>query len=105
MSQEGKVANFVFKTLSLFLGAMIIPESYEKIILIEKSTALEIFGCYPGYGDNRRGYFHTYVAVALSLGIENPEELEEYGKQRLLRYKQKPNSLELPKSLEWKYTL
>ena len=85
------MANFLFKTLSRFLGANIVPRTYDKIILIEKVSALDIFGYWPGYRACRRAYFHTYTADALAIGVQNPEELDEYGKHFLLRYKQTPH--------------
>ena len=87
MSKDGLVGTFVFKTLSCFLGGTIIPRNYGKIVLVDKFQALDIFGYLPGYSGCRRSYFHTYTAAALSAGIENVDELEEYGKHHLLRHK------------------
>ena len=91
LSVEGTLATFFFKTMSRFLGGAVIPGSYEKVILVEKVTALTVFGYQPTISCSRRGYFLAYTAFALALGIENVEELltGPYGKNRLLRHKGK----------------
>ena len=87
MSHEGVLANFVFKTLARFLGGFTIPQNYDKIILVERLTALDSFGYQPGHVGSRRSYFYTYTALALSMGIESPEQLIDYGKHMMLRYR------------------
>ena len=91
LSEEGTPATFLFKTMSRFLGGAVIPGSYEKVILVEKITALTVFGYQPTISCSRRGYFLAYTAFALALGIENVEELltGPYDKNRLLRHKGK----------------
>lgn len=95
LSEEGTLATFFFKTMSRFLGGTVIPSSYEKVILVEKVTALTVFGYQPTIRCSRRGYFLAYTAFALALGIENIDELltGPYGKNRLLRYKGKTEQL------------
>lgn len=91
LSREGKVGMFVFKTLSCFLGGTVVSKNYSKVILIDKMKALDIFGYLPGYTGCRQSFFYTYTAAALSAGISNVEELEDYGKQQLLHFRgQKP---------------
>lgn len=95
LSEEGTLATFFFKTLSRFLGGAVIPSSYEKVILVEKVTALSVFGYQPTIRCSRRGYFLAYTAFALSLGIDSIDDLitGPYGKNRLLRYKGRTEQL------------
>ena len=86
---------FFFKTMSRFLGGGVIPSSYEKVILVEKYTALAVFGYQPTVRCSRRGYFLAYTAFAWVLGIEDIEELftGPYGKISLLRCRGKTEKL------------
>ena len=59
--------------------------SAEKVILIEKRSALHIFGYYSGKMCSRAGYFLSYTAYALAAGVKDPLMLEPYGKHRLIR--------------------
>ena len=95
LSEEGTLATFFFKIMSRFLGGTVIPSNYEKVILVEKIFALAVFEYHPTIRCSRRGYFLAYTAFALALGIENIDELMTgpYGKNRLLRYKGKPEQL------------
>ena len=95
LSEEGTLSTFFFKTMSRFLGGAVIPSSFEKVILIEKFTALVVFGYQPTIRCSRRGYFLAYTAFALALGIESVEDLSTgpYGKNLLLRYKGKTKQL------------
>ena len=60
-----------FKTLSKFLGGYQIPPTVNRIILLEKYMALDIFGFAPAHASCRVGYFLNYTAYALALGIED----------------------------------
>ena len=78
-----------FKTLSKFLGGYQIRNSVNRIILVEKSMAVDIFGFSPGHPSCRAGYFLSYTAYALALGIENPKLLTDYGKNYMLTHRER----------------
>lgn len=77
-----------FKTLSRFLGAYTIPSSVNMIIFIERRVALDVFGNSCGFISARAGYFLSYTAYALALGITDPKQLTPYGKHFMLRYRE-----------------
>lgn len=55
-------------------------------MLIEKQTAVDIFGQGPGVYAMRSKYYLTYAAYGLACGVTDPSVLKEYGKRELLRY-------------------
>lgn len=78
-----------FKTLSHFLGGYHISRGVSKVILIEKHTAIQVFGYGCGIMCSRAGYFLSYTAYAKALGINDPKELTSYGKHYMLRHREK----------------
>ena len=60
-----------------------------RIILVENNMARDIFGFAPGHPSCRAGYFLSYTAYALALGIENPKLLTEYGKNYMLTHRER----------------
>ena len=72
-----------------------------RINLVKKYTALDIFGFAPAHTSCRAGYFLNYTAYALALGIEDPNLLTGYGKHYMLAHRDgepmdKESGLELP---------
>ena len=51
--------------------------------------AVDIFGFAPGHPSCRAGYFLSYTAYALALGIENPKLLTDYGKNYMLTHRER----------------
>ena len=99
-SEDAYLKILAFKTLSKFLGGYQIANSVNRIILLEKYMALDIFGFAPGHTSCRAGYFLSYTAYALALGIEDPKLLTGYGRHYMLSHrkrepKEKENVIEL----------
>ena len=88
-SNDAYLKILTFKTLSKFLGGHQIRNSVNRIILVEKSMAIDIFGFAPGHPSCRAGYFLSYTAYALALGIENPKLLTDYGKNYMLTHRER----------------
>ena len=83
-SNDAYLKILAFKTLSKFLGGYQIPSSVNRVILLEKYMALDIFGFAPGHASCRAGYFLSYTAYALALGIKEPKLRTGYGGQYML---------------------
>lgn len=79
----------MFKVLSRYLGGYQLPIAANRIILIEKNMALDIFGHADGHPSCRAGYFLTYTAYALALGIEDHKLLTDYGKNYMLCHRER----------------
>ena len=88
-SNDAYVKILGFKTLSKFLGGYHMKSSVNKIILLEKNMAMDIFGYAPGHPSCRAGYFLSYTAYALALGIEDPKLLTGYGKNYMLTHQER----------------
>lgn len=100
LSTNGEATVFFFKSLSKALGGHPFSFQAEKVILLEKHSALYIFGYYSGKQCSRVGYFLSYTAYALSCGeFLDPLRLEGYGKHKLIRDR-KPSLVALPDRIE-----
>ena len=88
-SNDAYMKILAFKALSRFLGGYHIKNSVNKIILLEKKMAIDIFGFAPGHTSCRAGYFLSYTAYALALGIEDPKLLTGYGKNYMLTHRER----------------
>ena len=75
---------FAMKTLSRYLGGNSVRYNADKVILVEKDLAIEIFGQGPGVYALRSKYYLTYTGLALTAGIRDPALLDDYGKKELL---------------------
>ena len=88
-SNDAYLKILTFKTLSKFLGGYHMRSCVNRIILVEKNMAIDIFGFAPGHPSCRAGYFLSYTAYALALGIENPKLLTDYGKNYMLTHRER----------------
>ena len=88
-SNNAYVPITTFKPLSRFLGGYTIPTSVNRIILVEKRIALDVFGTIVEFMSARARYFLSYIAYALALGIIDPKELTPYGKNYMLKHREK----------------
>ena len=84
---NAKFPLFAFKVLSRFCGGNEITLNAEKVVLVEKQFALQIFGQGPGCQALRSSYYLAYSAGAIAAGIHDPDTLTTYGKRDLLRSK------------------
>lgn len=79
---------FALKVLSRFMGYNHpIQFNANKIMMLEKSAALRIFGYGPGFWPSRAGYFLCYSAYALAHGEKDLEKLSGYKRKKFLRYR------------------
>ena len=90
LSINGEALVYFFKLLSRALGGHAITWQKEKIILIERCSAINIFGYFPNKQCSRAAYFLSYTSYALACGVTNPKYLEDYGKHKLIRYREPP---------------
>lgn len=96
LSCNGYMPVFALKTLSRYLGSYIIHASASKIILLEKKTAIDVFGYAHAHQGSLAGSYLTYTALALSIGVDDPLKLTDQGKKFLLRQ----SSLEKVQNIE-----
>ena len=75
---------YTIKVLSRYLGGYTIRMNADKVMLVEKQVALDIFGQSPGVYAMRSRYYLAYAAYGLSCGIRDANELPDYGKRQLL---------------------
>ena len=85
LSCDGYMPVFSLKTLSRYLGSYPLPSSAAKVLLLEKHTAIQIFGYAPAMQGSLVGSYLTYTGLALSVGERDPKKLASHGKKYLLR--------------------
>ena len=78
---------FALKVLSRLMGYSFIPSNVSKVMLLEKTAALRIFGFGTGYFVSRAGYFLCYSSYAMSDKRTNVEKLQGYSRKKFLRYR------------------
>lgn len=76
---------FTLKTLSRYLGSYFVHSNAAKVLLLEKHTAIEIFGYHHAMQGSLAGSYLTYTGLALSVGEKDPSKLTDHGKRYLLR--------------------
>ena len=86
LSNNGEAIVYFFKCLSRVLGGHELLWQKEKIILIERLSAIDIFGDYVNKQASRASYFLSYTSYALACGVNDPKCLEGYGKHKLIRF-------------------
>ena len=96
LSCHGYMSIFSFKTLSRYLESYHVQASAGKIILLEKKTAVDIYGYAHAMQGSLAGSYLTYTGLALSLGEKDSLKLTDQGKSFLLRQ----SSLEKVQSIE-----
>ena len=87
LSNNGEAIVYFFKCLSRVLGGHELSWQKEKIILIERLSAIDIFG---DYVNKQASYFLSYTSYALACGVKDPKCLEGYGKHKLIRFREPP---------------
>lgn len=75
---------FAIKVLSRCLGGYAIRMNADKVMLVEKQLAVDIFGQAPGVYAMRSKYYLAYAAYGLSCGVRDSSQLLEYGKREML---------------------
>ena len=76
---------FTIKALSHYLGDHVVHSNAGKVLLVEKQTAIEIFGYAHAMQGSLVGSYLTYTGLALSIGEKDPAQLSDGGKKYLLR--------------------
>ena len=78
---------FLIKALSRYMGYSFIPNNVTRIMLIERTAAIRIFGYGPGFWPSKAGYFLCYAAYALGHGMKSVESLQGYTRKTFLCYR------------------
>lgn len=80
---------FAFKILTKYLGYAPVHSNAHRVMLLERTTALRIFGYAPGFNTLRCGYFLCYTSYALSnkKTHKDVKELTGYTRKKFLRYR------------------
>ena len=78
---------FCLKVLSRLMGYSFIPFNASKVMLLEKTAALRIFGYGPGYWASRAGYFLCYSSYAMADKKTDVSKLQGYSRKKFLRYR------------------
>ncbi len=69
LSCNGYMPVFTFKTLTRYLGSYYVQASAGKIILLEKKTAVDVYGyAHAMQGSLAAGSYLTFTGLALSIG-------------------------------------
>ena len=77
---------FTLTTLSRYLGSYALPSNATMDLLLEKNTAIQIFGYALVLQGSLAGTYLTYSGLALSIGEKDPKKLAPHGKIFLLRH-------------------
>ena len=88
LGNDGEAALVFFKGLSMALDGYSLTTTAEKVILVEKRTAMYVFGYFPGKQCSRAAYFLAYTVYALACNVNSVDLLEAYGKHYLLRFRE-----------------
>ena len=86
-SDDASIPILALKALSRYMGYSFIPNNVTRIMLIEKTAAIRIFGYGPSFWPSRAGYFLCYAAYALGHGMKSVESLQGYTRKKFLRYR------------------
>ena len=71
---------FTITTMSHYLGGYIVHSSASKVLLLEKQTAIEIFGYAHAMQGSLVGNYLTFTGLVLSLGTKDFAQLTDGGK-------------------------
>ena len=85
LSCTGYLPVFTLKTLSHYLGGHVVHPNVGKILLLERQSAVEIFGYAHAMQGSLAGSYLTFTGLALSIGEKDPAKLTDSGKRYLLR--------------------
>ena len=86
-SNDASIPILALKAHSRYTGYSFIPNNVTRIMLIEKTTAIRIFGYSPSFWPSRARYFLCYSAYALGHGMKSVESLQGYTHKKLLCYR------------------
>lgn len=86
-SENPEFPMFALKVLSCFMGFLPIQFNANKIMLLEKTCAMRIFGYGPGFWASRAGYFLCYASYALAHEETDVNRIGGYSRKKFLRYR------------------
>ena len=86
-SDDASIPMLALKALSRYTGYSFIPNNVTRIMLIEKTIAIRIFGYSTGFWPSRAGYFLCYFAYALGHDMKSVESLQGYTRKKFLCYR------------------
>ena len=86
-SEDAEIPLFALKVLSRIIGYSPIHYNANKIVLLERTTAIRIYGYAPGFNISSSGYFLCYSGYLLADGKTNVKTIEGYSRKKFLRYR------------------
>ena len=86
-SEDAKIPLFALKVLSRIIGYSLVNFNAHKVVLLERTAAIRIFGYAPGFNTSRSGYFLCYSGYLLVDGNTNVKTIEGYSRKKFLRYR------------------
>ena len=86
-SKDAKIPLFSLKVLSRIIGYSLVNFNAHKVVLLERTVAIKIFGYAPGFNTARSGYFLCYSSYILADGTTNLKTIEGYSRNKFLRYR------------------
>ena len=78
---------FSLKVLSRIIGYSPVNFNAHKVVLLERTAAIRIFGYAPGFNTARSRYFLCYSSYLLADGTKNVKTIEGYSRKKFLRYR------------------
>ena len=89
------------KALTRLLGFSGLQYNAHKVMFLEKTAAIRIFGYGPGYSASRAGYFLAFTSYALAANRTDVKSIAGYKRRKFLRYRGKiPKEEEDVRALE-----
>ena len=86
-SEDPEVPLFALKALSKFMDYHPLQMNSNKVLLLERSAALRIFGYAPGFQASRAGYFLCFSSYVMAFKEEDVKYLGGYNRKKYLRYR------------------
>ena len=86
-SENAELPLFTLKVLSKLFGYSPLPFNAYKVMLLEKTAAIRIFGYAPSFNTLRSGYFLCYTGYTLADKKTDVKDLTGYSRKIFLRYR------------------
>ena len=86
-SEDPEVPLFALKTLSRFMGYHTLQMNSNKVLLLERSAVLRIFGYAPGFQASRAGYFLCFSSYVIASKEKDVKLLGGYNRKKYPRYR------------------
>lgn len=86
-SENAEMPLFTLKVLSKLFGYSPLPFNAYKVMLLERTAAIRIFGYAPSFNTLRSGYFLCYTGYTLADKKTDVKDLTGYSRKIFLRYR------------------